>query len=135
MPSAIVVGAGVGGLAVAGAPARTGRQVTLVERAERLRPNGAAVLLWPNGLRALGSLGLDAGLDAIATPVERAGIRRPGGGWLRHTAPGAAAGQPYVVHGEDLHDLLVAGLSDKLDIRTGVAARTASLDGDRPTVD
>src|SRR4051812_35679919 len=130
MPAAIVVGAGVGGLAVAGALARTGWQVTLLERAERLRPGRAAVLLWPNGLRALRALGLDSGLDAVATPVDPVGLRRPGGGSLRRTAPETAGGQPYVVHGEDMHDILVAGLSDKLDIRTGVAVRTAVVDGD-----
>ena len=36
MRSAVVVGAGVGGLAVAGALTRTGWQVTLLERGNRL---------------------------------------------------------------------------------------------------
>src|SRR3569623_2142056 len=105
MRSAIVVGAGVGGLAVDGALARTDWQGTLLERDERLRPGGAALLLWPNGLRALRYLGLAAGLDAIATLVDRGGLRRPGGGWLRQTAPEGAGGQPYAIHGGDLHDL------------------------------
>src|SRR4051812_6074042 len=134
MPSAIVVGAGVGGLAVAGALARTNWQVTLLERDERLRPGGAALLLWPNGLRALRYLGLDGGLDAIATPVDRGGLRRPGGGWLRQSGSDGAGGQPSAIHRGDLHDLLVAGLSDKLDIQTGVTVRAASVDGDRPVV-
>src|SRR3712207_7548701 len=41
----------------------------LLERANHLRTGGAAVLLWPNGIRALRALGLADGLDAIATPV------------------------------------------------------------------
>ena len=58
MATAVVVGAGVGGLAAAGALARAGWHVTLLERGDRLRGAGGAVLLWPNGLAALGALGL-----------------------------------------------------------------------------
>jgi len=133
--SAVVVGAGVGGLATAGALARTGWSVTLLERADRLRPGRAALLLWPNGIRALRALGLGAGLDAIATPVPPAGLRRPDGQWLvqpDRTTDGR--GGPVVVHREDLHDALVAGLGDKIDVRTGVEVRTARPAGDRPSV-
>ncbi|HEV7898169.1 MAG TPA: FAD-dependent monooxygenase [Planosporangium sp.] len=135
MPSAVVVGAGIGGLAVAGALGRTGWQVTLLERDERIRPGRAALLLWPNGVRALRALGLDEGLDAIATPVRPAGVRRPDGQWLRRTAAdGAAETAPYVVHREDLHDAFVAGLSARIDIRTGVNVRAVRTDGYRPAV-
>ncbi len=134
MRSAIVVGAGIGGLAVAGALVRTGWQVTLLEREERIRPGRAALLLWPNGVRALRALGVSDGLDAIATPVERAGLRRPNGHWLRQTAPETAHGTPYVVHREDLHDAFVAALGERIDIRTGVTVRTVPSGGDRPAV-
>ncbi len=133
--SAVVVGAGVGGLATAGALARTGWSVTLLERADRLRPGRAALLLWPNGIRALRALGLGAGLDAIATPVPATGLRRPDGHWL--VQPDREAGgrdAPVVVHQEDLHDAFVAGLGDKIDIRTGIEVRTARPAGDRPSV-
>ncbi|GAB3862338.1 hypothetical protein GCM10029963_68340 [Micromonospora andamanensis] len=69
MRTAVVVGGGLGGLAVSGALARSGWQVTLLERADRIRPEPAAVVLWPNGVRALRALGLGAGLDAIATAL------------------------------------------------------------------
>jgi len=132
--SAIVVGAGIAGLAAAGALARTGWQVTLLEREERLRPGRAGLLLWPNGIRALQALGLDGGLDAIATPVQRAGLRRPDGHWLRQSAPETAQGTPYVVHREDMHDVFVAALGSKIDIRTGVTVRTVRTEGGRPGV-
>jgi 2-polyprenyl-6-methoxyphenol hydroxylase-like FAD-dependent oxidoreductase len=135
MRSAVVVGAGVGGLAAAGALARTGWQVTLLERADRLRPARAAVLLWPSGVQALRALGLGAGLDAIATPVPRTGIRRPNGQWLRQPgARPAPGGTPVVVHGEDLHDAFVAGLGDRIEIRTGVTVRASRPGADRPGV-
>ena len=80
MRTAVVVGAGVGGLATAGVLARSGWQVTLVERAERLRGSGAALVIWPSGAAALGALGVT--LADIAIPMPTSGIRRPDGRWL-----------------------------------------------------
>jgi 2-polyprenyl-6-methoxyphenol hydroxylase-like FAD-dependent oxidoreductase len=140
MRGAVVVGAGVGGLAVAGALARTGWHVTLLERGDRLRGDSAALVIWPNGVRALRALGLGEGLGAIASPAPSRGIRRPNGQWL--VQPDAALGEDedgpdsaLVVHREDLHDALVAGLGDRIDIRTGVAVRTVrALPGELPAV-
>ncbi|MEO3778988.1 FAD-dependent monooxygenase [Micromonospora sp. B11E3] len=135
MRTAVVVGAGVGGLAVAGALARSGWQVTLLERADRVRPDPTAVVLWPNGVRALHALGLGAGLAAIATPLPDGGVRRPDGHWLVQPRPTPADRMPVVVHREDLHDALIAGLGDRVELRTGVTVRTASAEpGERPSV-
>jgi len=140
MRTAVVVGAGVGGLAVAGALARTGWHVTLLERGDRLRGDSAALVIWPNGVRALRALGLGEGLGAIASPAPSRGIRRPNGQWLvqpdvvldeEEDGPDSS----LVVHREDLHDALVAGLGDRIDIRTGVAVRTVrALPGELPAV-
>jgi len=138
MGQAVVVGAGVGGLAAAGALARNGWRVTLLERNDRLRADPAALLIWPNGIRALRSLGLADGLDAIATPVPPGGIRRADGSWL--VQPGAAAAlsprsAPVVVHSEDLHDALFARLTAAIDIRTGITVRQVRAAGrERPSV-
>jgi 2-polyprenyl-6-methoxyphenol hydroxylase-like FAD-dependent oxidoreductase len=135
MADAVVVGAGIGGLAVAGALARRGWDVTLIERGERLRADRAALLLWPSALAALRELGLGDGLDAIAYPVASSGIRRPDGNWLVRAEELAGAETPLVVHREDLHDALIAGLTDRVDIRTGVSVRTLGASGSRrPTV-
>jgi 2-polyprenyl-6-methoxyphenol hydroxylase-like FAD-dependent oxidoreductase len=147
MRTAVVVGAGLGGLAAAGALARTGWHVTLLERADRIRADRTALWLSPIGVRALRALDLGAELGAVATPAPPAGVRRPDGQWL--TPPGAAdpgldAGAdpaadplldaPVVVHREDLHDALVAGLGDTR-IRTGVAVRgVRATPGERPAV-
>ena len=136
MRSAVVVGAGVGGLAVAGALARSGWRVTLLERNDRLRGDPAALMIWPNGVQALHALGLGGGLGAIATPAPSRGIRRPNGQWL--VQPDQALGpdgDSVVVHREGLHDTLVAGLGDGIEIRTGVAVRTVhAAPGDLPAV-
>src|SRR6266545_736576 len=79
MRKAVVVGAGVGGLAVAGALARARWRVTLVERQPSLSVGRAALLLWPNGLHALRALGIGHGLDEIGEPDNESVIRRPDG--------------------------------------------------------
>ncbi len=136
MRAAVVVGAGVGGLAAAGALARSGWQVTLLERGDRLRGDSAALLLWPNGVRALHALDLGGGLGAVSSPVPVRGIRRPNGQWLVQPDDATDDGEPtVVVHREDLHDALVAGLGEKIDIRTGVQVRSVRcVAGERPAV-
>ncbi|MBO4210250.1 FAD-dependent oxidoreductase [Micromonospora echinofusca] len=135
MRTAVVVGAGIGGLAAAGALARSGWQVTVLESADRVPVERTAVVLWPNGVRALRALGLGAGLDAIATPLPDGGIRRPDGHWLVQPRPVAPERAPVVVHREDLHDALIAGLGDRVELRTGIRVRTVTVDpGDRPAV-
>src|SRR5690606_10974559 len=123
--SAVVVGAGVAGLAAAGALAGAGWRVTLLERHDRLRAEPTALLLWPAAVAALTALGLGRGLDAISTPVPDSGVRRPDGQWLVQPDPTSKRGAALLVHAEDLHDALVAGLSDRVEIRTGVAVRGA----------
>ncbi|GAA3451225.1 FAD-dependent oxidoreductase [Dactylosporangium matsuzakiense] len=138
MRSAVVVGAGIGGLAAAGALARSGWKVTLLERDDRLRPGRAALVLWPNGVRALRALGLAGGLEGISTPVPAAGIRRPDGTWL--VQPGAVdltgeiGSPPVVVHREDLHDAFIAALGEQVDVRGGIAVQSARVRRDRPAV-
>ena len=129
MRTAVVVGAGVGGLAAAGALAHGGWHVTLIERGDRLRGGGGAQVIWPNGAAALDSLGLSLG--DVAFPMPTGGIRRPDGRWLIQSAPPAedSAGDPVVVHADDLHDALMAGLGDKIEIRTGLEI-TAVRGGD-----
>jgi len=128
--TAVVVGAGVGGLAAAGALVRSGWHVTLVERGDRLRGYGAAQLIWPNGAAALRALGLSLG--DVAFPVTTGGIRRPDGQWLVSSVP--FVGEPVVVHADDLHDTLMAGLGERLEIRTSLEVTTLRLTGDRPAV-
>jgi 2-polyprenyl-6-methoxyphenol hydroxylase-like FAD-dependent oxidoreductase len=134
--TAVVVGAGMAGLATAGALARAGWQVTVLERGERVAAPPTALVLWANGLRALTALNPDGGWTAIATPLPDGGVRRPDGQWLvpPRGRPGAGPA-PAVVHLEDLFDALVAGLGDRVDIRTGFAVTKVRVGpGRRPAV-
>ena len=62
--NAIVVGGGIGGLALATALARKGVAVTLLEQAARFSEIGAGLQISPNGLAVLRALGLEHGLKA-----------------------------------------------------------------------
>jgi 2-polyprenyl-6-methoxyphenol hydroxylase-like FAD-dependent oxidoreductase len=84
---AVVIGAGIGGLAVAAGLCSAGWDVTACERAASLEPVGAGLGLGPNGLRALDVIGVGDRLRALAVPQEM-GIRRPDGRWLMRSTSG-----------------------------------------------
>ncbi len=57
---ALIAGAGIGGLAAGIALRRAGLEVQIFERSPRLQEIGAGLMIWPNGSRALRSLGVEA---------------------------------------------------------------------------
>src|SRR4051794_27146624 len=111
---AVVVGAGIGGLATAVALHRRGWTVTVLERAPSLEPAGAGIALAPNALRALGALGLGDAVRGLASLQGTVGLRRPDGAWLVRADASAAADRfgesTVVLHRADLVDLLVGAL-------------------------
>jgi 2-polyprenyl-6-methoxyphenol hydroxylase-like FAD-dependent oxidoreductase len=110
----IVIGAGIGGLATAVGLQRAGAEVTVLERAETLRPVGAGVSVFANGIRALEVVGLGDEFRAVTAPARQlqAGQRSPSGAWLSRT-PGDAIDELRIAHRSDLqallHDALVPG--------------------------
>src|SRR5215207_7553283 len=72
---ALVVGAGIGGLATAIALQRTGREVLLLERAPELLEIGAGISLWPNAVKALRRLGIGDAVEAAGAPAHAAAFR------------------------------------------------------------
>lgn len=59
----VIAGAGMGGLTAAAALRQAGHQVHLYERAAELAPVGAAISIWPNGVRVLDALGLGESIE------------------------------------------------------------------------
>ncbi|MFJ9535658.1 FAD-dependent oxidoreductase [Streptomyces sp. NPDC101225] len=113
---AIVVGAGIAGLAAALSLRRAGHEVTVVEQAPRLTELGAGIQLAPNATRELRRLGL---LGAVA-----ARSAHPAGVSFRTWSDGAEIcgyalgreveeefGAPYLqIHRADLRDALAAAV-------------------------
>ncbi|WP_203881150.1 FAD-dependent monooxygenase [Planotetraspora kaengkrachanensis] len=71
----VVVGAGLGGVAAAVGLHRRGHEVTLYERGAELREAGTAVVVMPNGVRALDELGLSDYVRGQAMPAVNGGLR------------------------------------------------------------
>ncbi|HXF75181.1 MAG TPA: FAD-dependent monooxygenase [Methylomirabilota bacterium] len=88
-PIALIVGAGIGGLAAAVALRRAGWQVRIFERAASPRELGFALNLAPNAMAALRELGLDQPLIGEGHIVREAEIRTLAGRTLRriHVSP------------------------------------------------
>lgn len=114
MARAVVIGAGIGGLAAGVALRRRGWDVTILERAPVLEPVGAGLAVAPNALRVLDALGVGARLRELAALQGAAGIQRPDGGWISRTDASKAAeryGEPViVVHRATLVDTLTEAL-------------------------
>jgi 2-polyprenyl-6-methoxyphenol hydroxylase-like FAD-dependent oxidoreductase len=140
----VVIGAGIGGLSAAIGLQRAGAEVTVLERAQQLRPGGSGLSLFANGRRALDALGVGAEVDEIASQAAtslRGGQRRPDGAWLA-TYPQEALEGLRIVHRTPLHEILVAALAPDtlrlgvevvaVDERTGTVRTTS---GERITGD
>jgi FAD-dependent urate hydroxylase len=62
---AIVIGAGIGGLTAGIALRQAGYEVEIYDRVKQLRPVGAGISLWSNGIKVLNRLGLSEQLAKI----------------------------------------------------------------------
>src|SRR6476619_2993755 len=107
----VLVGAGIGGLSAHLAFARSGFEVAQYERRSELGPAGAGIVIWPDGVKFLRTLGLGERLAALGNRPDALEIRgadgRPlselplGEIWERSGSPG------YVVSRTELQDLLL----------------------------
>ena len=68
---AIVIGAGIGGLTTGIALKQAGYEVEIYERTRALRPAGAGISLWSNGIKILNQLGLGEEIAAIGGEMNR----------------------------------------------------------------
>ncbi|MFF9431402.1 FAD-dependent monooxygenase [Streptomyces sp. NPDC014746] len=80
--TAVVIGAGIGGLAAAIGLHRIGWNVTVLERSSMPEDAGAGISLAANGLRALDALGVGGAVREASRGQYSGGTRTPRGGWL-----------------------------------------------------
>src|SRR5271163_4109254 len=73
----VIVGAGIGGLAAHLACARAGFDVEHCERRAHLGAAGAGIVVWPDGVKVLRSLGLGEQLDSIGNRPDSLELRDP----------------------------------------------------------
>jgi 2-polyprenyl-6-methoxyphenol hydroxylase-like FAD-dependent oxidoreductase len=131
---AVVVGAGIGGLAASLVLSRVAARVTLVERAERPSEVGAALALQPNGMAVLDRLGLLPAVKAVSARIDRMDIRSVTGRRLLTAGMpdlGGGLDHAIAVRRTELHRLLleaVAGVTS-IEPRFGCTAVSADPSG------
>ena len=118
MRTAIVVGAGIGGVAAAVGLERAGWQVTVLERAPELGEVGAGISVWPSAVKALGELGV-TGVEKAAAVSAPMGMRRSDGRWVVK-APALGVETPVMIHRAQLHELITSRFGAGVAVRTGV---------------
>ncbi len=106
-----VIGAGIGGVAAAGALHKLGCEVVLYERATDLGEVGAGLQIGPNGVKVLQALGLDIRGKWAAEPIDTVSLAWDDGHQRFREPMKATAvekyGAPYITsHRADLHQLL-----------------------------
>jgi 2-polyprenyl-6-methoxyphenol hydroxylase-like FAD-dependent oxidoreductase len=128
-PKALVVGAGIGGLAAGLALRRRGWDIGIYERAASPRELGFGLLLAPNALAALDELGIAnavVGRAAFSAGVE---IRRLNGQLVRRL-DAQLFGPSVVALRRDLHGTLLNAVGDDaLKLGTEAVAVTQSASG------
>lgn len=110
---ALVVGAGIGGLAAGRVLREAGFEVSILERAPDLKPTGAGISLWPNATHVLRRLGVAGDLPGSKAFSPSSGLHRWDGRLIvtldlmeierRHGAP------MLFLQRTTLHDALLRG--------------------------
>lgn len=133
----VVVGAGIGGLTAAVALRRAGHSVRIVDQVRELRPVGAGISLWPNGVAVLHGLGLGEALTAVGGRMERMA-------YVDHTGTvlcdfsfdplvARVGVPPHPVRRSDLQALLLAAVGPER-VRLGVRCAAVEADDAGATV-
>ncbi len=131
----VVVGAGIGGLAAAGALRACGFEVDIYERAPDLGEVGAGLQLAPNAVKVLRALGIERELRPLACEPTNIVSVAAADARLRFREPLKAVstaqfGAPYLTaHRADVHRLLQERLPASAIHLDRRCTGTASVDG------
>lgn len=135
--SALIVGAGIGGLATGLALKRAGWNVRIFERAANPRELGFAVLLAPNAIAALEELSVAGPIVAAGATPTSAEVRRPDGRVLRRIDVAdsrlAIGGVPVIALRPVLHGTLLEAVGrEALTLSAEVTGLSAA--GSHPSI-
>lgn len=108
---AIVIGAGIGGLTAGIALKQAGYEVEIYDRVATLRPVGAGISLWSNGVKILNRLGLGAEIAEIGGEMNAMEYRSKTGELLNQIdlmpLIDRVGQRPYPVARRDLQTMLL----------------------------
>ncbi|MFM7325336.1 MAG: FAD-dependent urate hydroxylase HpxO [Nodosilinea sp.] len=144
----IIIGAGMGGLATAIAMTQAGYAVEVYDRVGQLRPAGAGISLWSNGVKVLNHLGMGQEIAALGGAMQRITYLTQTGATLTDFSLDPLVRQvgqcPYPVARTDLQGMLLLKLgADRVHLRshciaieqTATSATAIFEDGRRATGD
>lgn len=127
---AVVVGAGIAGLAAAHALTEIGYEVRVLEREAELRAEGAGLTLWPNAIAALQAIGLDDVVRESTREISSAVTLTPAGGLLAEMPLdriGERFGPLVSAHRADLLHALQKQVDTEIEFGAGVSATAGTL--------
>ncbi|MGK8236098.1 FAD-dependent monooxygenase [Roseovarius sp. MS2] len=130
-----VIGAGIGGLAVARALCLRGADVTLLEQAPEISEVGAGLQISPNGFAVLRALGLDVPLVARSMQAQAVSLRDyQRGEVLRLDLAGLQDRNYHFIHRADLIDVLAEGARE-VGVKVRLMQKVSAVEGgERPCV-
>ncbi len=119
----IIIGAGIGGLTTGIALAQLGYKVSIYDRVQILKPVGAGISLWSNGVKVLNALGLGQEIAAIGGTMTQMQYRWKSGQLLNDIPLlplVEKVGQcPYPVARGDLQEMLFRACAALCEIHLG----------------
>ena len=133
---AIVVGAGMAGLATGIALRQAGYEVEIYEKTSKLRPAGAGISLWSNGIKILNKLGLGKEVAAIGGQMNRMEYLTHKGESLNDVnllpLMEQVGQRPYPVSRTDLQQMMLDAFGEG-DVRMGMRCVEVKQDADSAT--
>lgn len=128
LKSAIVVGGGLGGAAVAASLAKIGLKVTLYERSRELREIGAGIFIKTNGLEVLDRLGVYDAAVTLGTWILKGELwDKSARKFVDRLLPDRKV---MVIKRADLHGILIGvAVAAGVTVKTDNAVSGATLDG------
>lgn len=132
----VIIGAGIGGLTAAIALSQSGYEVEVYERSQELRPRGAGISLWSNGVKVLNHFGLGEKIAAIGGQMDYMEYLSAQGEVMNHIQLQPLieeVGQrPYPVARADLQAMLLEAFKGTVNL--GYRCVEAQEQGDQVTV-
>lgn len=133
---AIIIGSGMAGLAAGIAMRQAGYEVEIYEKTGKLRPAGAGISLWSNGIKVLNKLGLGKEVAAIGGEMNRMEYRNHQGEVLNHVNLMPLVEQvgqrPYPVSRTDLQQMMLTAFREQ-DVQMGMRCVEVKQDADSAT--